>query len=353
YVATVTLTPQNAAQAVEMARMGGNLAGPVQWIAFSPDGMWLAGSTYDELHLWDVQSRKLLWERALPTQAMTFNPGGQVLAVASRDVIFLDAATGEQQGMLKGHAGGTTCLAFNADGSWLATGGADGQVRIGSLTTRRLVGKFDHPAPVRALALSPDAGTLATISWGTGDQPRQVCLWDVASGAQRGVLPANREKNLAFSPDGALLAVDGKVFSLEDERVVHDLNERQLTFSPDGQLIAGCHSNFPTVGLWEAASAEKLHVLKGHSDPVWYVAFNPDGTLLASGSGSSSAGAMLRSETAGDSGDCSVRLWGVPQVQTREPQRERKPLKRLGEDPEDKEETLLKPVQDWLNKLSR
>lgn len=355
HVVTAPLTAQNAVEAVEIGRLGEDYAGPVQIIAFSPDGALLACSTWDTLHVWDVQRRKRLFEREMPAQSIAFNPDGKTLVAAGRDIIFLDIETGVQQAVLKGHPGGTACVAFSPDGRLLASGGEDGLVRVGDLRSRRLAGKFEHPAPVRALAFSPDGAAIAAISWDAASEPKQVYLWTLSTGEQQRTLPCTRERNLAFSPDGALLAVDSKVFSLvdDDRRVLFDLNERQLAFNPDGTLIAACHNNFPTVGLYDAVSGDKLGALKGHSDPVGCVAFNPDGTLLASGSGSLGTGALLRGEVSEAVVDCSVRLWGVPQTAAPQPEetpRERKPLKQLGEE-EDKEDSRLKPVQDWLNKL--
>src|SRR5690606_8248313 len=353
---TTVLTPRNVADATEIARLGDDYTGPVEIVAFSPDGALLACSTYDRLYIWDVKHRKLLWERDMPAQSLAFSPDSTVLVVAGRDVIFLVMPAGEQPGALKGYAQRTTCVAFSPDGALLASGGMDGQVRIGNLRTRRLAGQFEHAAQVRALAFSPDGETLATISWDSGHQPKQVSLWDIASGQRRETLPCIREKYLAFSPDGAWLAVDGKVFSLTDpdRRVVHDLNERQIAFSPDGQMMATCHNNFPTIGLWDAASGEKLAVLKGHNDPVLCLAFNAAGTLLASGSGSLGAGAILRGEAEEVESDLSVRLWGVPAAPPqKETPKERRPLKRLGEEDETRDTSPLKPVQDWFNKLSR
>ena len=362
HVMTAPLTPQNAAEVIEIGSLGEDYAGPVQIITFSLDGELLAASTYDSLHVWDVKRRKRLFEQTMPAQSIAFNPDGSTVVAAGRDIIFLDVDSGDQKAVLKGHSGGTTAIAFSPDGTLLASGGHDGLVRVGDLKSRRLAGKFEHPAPIRALAISPDGGTVAVISWGTGSEPKQVYLWSLVTGQQRMTLPCSRERNLTFSPDGTRLAVDSKVFNVadEDRRVLYDLNERQMAFNADGTLIAACHNNFPTVGLWDAATGDKLGALKGHNDPVACVAFNPAGTLLASGSGTLGAGAMLRGENPEAASDRSVRLWGVPRktapLPDEAPQRERKPLKQLGGSEEedkdkDKEDSRLKPVQDWLNKL--
>jgi WD40 repeat protein len=348
------LTPQNAAEVVEWARLDADYDGPIQMLAFSPDSARLACATQRQVYGWDHQRRRLLFKRELLAQSLVFSPDGTQLVVAGQDITFLDAASGEQQAVLKGHADGTTAAAFSPDGTLLASGGMDGLVRIGHLETRRLVGRLTHESPVRAIAFSPDGVLLATISW--GGEPRRVTLWDVATGTARTRFACDREKHLAFSPDGARLAVDGKIFELADERVIYDLNERQAVFSPDGRMIAACHANYPTVSLWNAASGAKLGTLKGHAEPVWQVAFSPDGALLASASGSLGTGALLRGDTDSLVHDRSVRLWAAPAVQAAaqdEAPRPRKPLKRLGEDPEEKEDTLLKPVQDWLKGLNR
>ena len=56
-----------------------------------------------------------------------------------------------------------------------------------------------------------------------------------------------------------------------------------------------------TVRIWDAATGESLQELKGHTGPVWSVAFSPDGRHLASGSGDhtvrvwdAATGALLR-----------------------------------------------------------
>src|SRR5262249_29750780 len=56
----------------------------------------------------------------------------------------------------------------------------------------------------------------------------------------------------------------------------------------------------PEKALLELVSPYVVRALKGHTKPVTTVAFSPDGSMLASGSG----GVVF-------SGDCSLRLWNV------------------------------------------
>ena len=276
---------ENAVQAREVAMLGKDYPGPVQVMAFSPDGTLLACSTYDRLYLWDVQHKKLLFEDENLARDLAFHPDGQTLAVVGRNVRFLELPSGEQRSALKGHPGGTNGVVYSSDGRFFASGGGDGIVRIGNLETRRLAQQFEHDAPVQALAFSADDRLLGVISWGEEDLPHQFYLWNLDNGEKRTIF-CGSEKHLSFSPDSSLFALDGKIYRVDNLHAIHDFNEREAIFSPTSPLIVTCRSDFTTIGLWDADSGDKLGVLKGHQDPIWSIAFSPDGTRLASGSGS-------------------------------------------------------------------
>lgn len=347
------MTLANAAKVEELAQLGRDYAEPVRVVAFSPDGELVACSTYKQIFVWDAHWREERLRLDLPTQSLTFTADSKTLVAAGTDIVFLSIPEGEQQAKLKGHRGGTTCIAFSADGEMLASGGMDGVVRVGHLASKKLVCQLQHPAPVRALGFSPDDELIATISWENDDQPRSVSLWRVAGGEQMQTLPCKKEKNLSFSPDGALLAVEGKIFEIETGRTLYNFGERQVAFSPDGSLAASCHHNFPTIGLWEMSSGQKLVSLSGHEDPVWQVAFSPDGLRLASCSGSLNMSAALRGEEDVLQGDYTLRLWGVPGESSESGSKPRRPLKRLGEENAEGEEGDDNPLKDLLNRFSR
>ena len=97
---------------------------------------------------------------------------------------------------------------------------------------------------------------------------------------------------IAFSPDGALLAVcsahHAEIIDARGRRVLrlirgHARTVADVAFSPDGLRIATASAD-ETARVWDSASGAHLDTLTGHFTAVQDVAFSPDGTLAVSGS---------------------------------------------------------------------
>ncbi len=57
-----------------------------------------------------------------------------------------------------------------------------------------------------------------------------------------------------------------------------------MAISPDGSILAS-GSDDKTIRLWNIGTGQAISTLTGHSRSVKPVAFTPDGTILATGSG--------------------------------------------------------------------
>jgi WD40 repeat protein len=104
-------------------------------VAISHDGKLIAsGGT--KTFLWDVTSRHLLKQFDTPCSAVAFSRDGTMLACASgTEVRIWNVVTGAETGVLSGHLGPITSLAFDGKGR-LASGSRDGSAKVWDLTRR-------------------------------------------------------------------------------------------------------------------------------------------------------------------------------------------------------------------------
>lgn len=292
---------------------------PVRSLLFSPDSRVLAASTLDSITLWDIGTQQQT-QMDVSALNMAYSPDGALLAVAGRDIFLFQTTHSAPPLHMKGHRSGTSCIGFSPDSRLFASGGMDGMVMIGDIRTRRLVASLEHQAQVRGLAFHPDGEHIITLSWGDAHLPRQMTLWNIRTRQKVRQVKCQTEKNVSFSPDGRLLALDGQVLDADTWKIRYDFRERVIAFSPDSRLAASCRSDFNSVGVWDLENGNQLTLLKGHSEGIWSVAFSPDGKWLASGSGKLDTQAILRGND--NEGDRSARLWAVELEDT-------KPLQRL------------------------
>jgi WD40 repeat protein len=180
--------------------------------------------------------------------------------------------------------------AVSPDGRTVATGHRDGSVTVWDLAARSEVRTFPaHAGQVDRLAFSPDGRTLASCG-----QDRAVRLWETAGWSEAGCLRGHRETvtTVAFSPDGRRLASAGRdhriaLWELPSGRLLREWEGHPdvvqcLAFTPDGRtLVSGGKDK--TARLWDPDSGRELAALSGHASDVLAVAVSPDGRLLATG----------------------------------------------------------------------
>lgn len=143
-----------------------------------------------------------------------------------------------------GHEGPAYSVAVTPDGKLLASGDANGRIRIWELETGREVTSFmAHDGEVRALAFSPDGSRLAS-----GGQFRQLKLWDTANWRRTHSVDAHDGTItcLDWRPDGAQIASGGRDGRIRLSQVADLANQQTLEvravvqrvrYSPDGSTL--------------------------------------------------------------------------------------------------------------------
>lgn len=178
------------------------------------------------------------------------------------------------------------------------------QVRLAWVGQDQAIHIWDLPQASEVITISTEADSITSLAFGPSGErlaastfTNQMALWDAATGEllQSWELPAFLT-NLAFSPDGNLLAgVDPQTFTVH----IFDLSTNQevrtlawtdhaspvlyqASFSPDWDTLAWIARG--DIQLMDVETGE-LGPSMQHEDFVGSVAWSPDGSLLASSAG--------------------------------------------------------------------
>ncbi|HJT34778.1 MAG TPA: WD40 repeat domain-containing protein [Pirellulales bacterium] len=197
---------------------------------------------------------------------LAFNPDGSLLASASQDgtIRIWDVNKRTEHKVIAGHAKGDYVLsvAFSRDGKSLASGSSDKTIKIWSADTGEEKHTLrGHGDSVTSLAFSPTADILASSA------DRDVILWQIPGGRRLGAMATESKSavRLAFSPNGKTLASAGyakpiQLWNVGSRSEVARLEGQDrikiaLAYSPDGKSIVSS-SGGGSVVVWDLSSRQ-------------------------------------------------------------------------------------------------
>nr|WP_243722448.1 WD40 repeat domain-containing protein [Actinomadura sp. 7K507] len=147
-----------------------------------------------------------------------------------------------------------------------------------------------HTDAVRNLAWSPDGALIATAS-----RDGTCRLWDATTGSNVAVLEGHHGmvEMVVWAPDARRIATASRdhtvrVWDTTTGRTLAALTGatdvvRTVAWAPDGTKIAS-GARDRVVRIWRADTYELLDELHGHTDNILGIAFSPSSNLLATGS---------------------------------------------------------------------
>jgi WD40 repeat protein/DNA-binding SARP family transcriptional activator len=298
-----------------LARTFSGHTGSVNGLAVSADSrMAVSASNDGRVIEWDLAGDRRL-DRPFPIaspyrvdqtpRGIATSPDGRTVALTGSDgsVELIDTRTLELRETIHALAGQASGVAFSPDGRRLAVCGAEGQVTVWDARTLRQTDELHglRGGICQSVAFSPDGTRLAGSE--TDTRGPRLRVWNVADGTLTPYRSSSPASEIAYSPDGRLLAVAAQDSGTEIrdastgalvKRLKTGDGGRSVAFSPDRRLLATGLYNGSVVFYSTADWRPVGRPLQGHTARVTYAEFSPDSrTLVTSGA------------------DGTVRLWDV------------------------------------------
>ncbi|XP_076920079.1 WD40 repeat-containing protein HOS15-like [Bidens hawaiensis] len=239
-------------------------------------------------------------DKSKDVTTLDWNSEGTLLATGSYDgQARIWSKDGELVSTLTKHKGPIFSLKWNKKGDYLLSGSVDKTAIVWDIKTGEWKQQFEfHAAPTL------DVDWRNNVSFATCSTDNMIYVCKVGDNRPIKTFAGHRgEVNaIKWDPTGTLLAScsddsTAKIWSLRQDTYLHDLKEHTkeiytIRWSPTGPgtnnpnqpLVLASASFDSTIKIWDVETGRLLHNLVAHGDPVYSVAFSPNGEYLASGS---------------------------------------------------------------------
>ncbi len=226
-------------------------------LAFNPDGTLLASGDYRQAKLWrrtsNVQKLSFSDPETNTWKTVAMSPDGEWLATGSAEgkVKLFDLTSGKEAKLLARTEKAISILKFSPDGTRLASGSVDKKIRIWSPLDGQLLAEAETSDAVNALTWVAAGKQIAT-----GGADKMIHIWKLPDSG-KGEMTALKELK---GHVGAISCLD--------------------TILPAGnEIISGSQDG--SIRHWNVEKGQSIREIK-HGSPIASVAVRPDGKRFAS-----------------------------------------------------------------------
>jgi WD40 repeat protein len=267
--------------------------GTVTQLVKSPDGKQIAFATASYVHVFDVQTGKLVYSligHRGSVSSLSWRGDGKYLLTSSYDntAKIWQVGTGQMVRTVTAGDSDLNIATFSPDGKSFAVGGDDKLVRVFDSESGKLLRTLKgHNEIVEALAFAPNGKMLAS-----GDDEGGLRIWNV-NGESIKVLKSGQSiiRQLGFSPNSATLATVGdnsvrlwtaptwtaKVITSKDDRQVYS-----FAWDSTGKRIAIAASDF-VIRLIDLERNNAFALIGKHADGINGVIWLDPKTIVSGG----------------------------------------------------------------------
>lgn len=262
---------------------------PIRAVAFHPNSQEVAsGGTNKQIKLWKVgdgSEIRTLEGHDGEIVALEYLPNGSLLvSAADRTVRFWQMPNGNVQKLDVGS--NLTCMALSPDGKLVAVGSEDRQIRVYQVSDRKQIATFEgHSQSVTALHFSNDNKRLLSTA-----NDKTARLWEIETQQHLQTIPLpNNSRGVALAHDGkiALVGLDDGKLLLEPTPILQVLREHEgpvnaVAFNSNGSHLASAGKD-KKVRLWNIGNAKVERSFPGAENDLYCVAISGNNQYVAAG----------------------------------------------------------------------